>query len=224
MTLDGKSSKIDIYSDPRDKAGKLDPSRTDITCTHFMEAVEKNLYGWLWECPNNSEKCQYMHCLPIGYILQRDKADLAKLALEDMEDEISMEEKIEEERAKLPSVGLTPVTKESLEAWKKRRDERKQLEAEERMKQEEKKSGKKGHHFMSGRALFKFDPTLFRDDEEAAGTDVYEEKEDRDLDEVEEEQKSEDESEFEKVHRDDEEEHKSEDDKDEAAVDTDLFK
>lgn len=47
LTLDGKTAKIDIYSDPRDKNGK-DPARTDITCSHFIDAVEKNLYGWLW--------------------------------------------------------------------------------------------------------------------------------------------------------------------------------
>lgn len=29
---------------------------------------------------------------------------------------------------------------------------------------------------MSGRALFKYDPTLFKDDEDAADTDVYEER------------------------------------------------
>lgn len=138
---------------------------------------------------------------------------------------MTIEEKIEEERAALPSTGLTPVTKESLEAWKKRRAERKQKEAEEKMKEEEKKSGKKGHHFMSGRALFKFDPTLFKDDEEAAGTDVYEEVEEGGaLDAVQEEQKSEDEGEFEKVGHDDQEERKSEDGREEATVDTDLFK
>lgn len=29
---------------------------------------------------------------------------------------------------------------------------------------------------MSGRALFKYDPTLFKDDEEAADADIYEER------------------------------------------------
>ena len=38
---------------------------------------------------------------------------------------------------------------------------------------------------MSGRALFKFDPSLFKDDEDAAANDDYEER----IDEVEEEHK-----------------------------------
>ncbi len=40
-------------------------------------------------------------------------------------DELTIEEKIEEERAKLPTEGLTPVTYESLMAWKQRKAERK---------------------------------------------------------------------------------------------------
>lgn len=74
MALEGKSAKIDIYSDPRDRNGKPD-WRTDITCQHFVEAVEKNLYGWLWECPNGGDKCVYTHALPPGYVLQRDKKE-----------------------------------------------------------------------------------------------------------------------------------------------------
>jgi hypothetical protein len=178
LTLDGKSAKIDIYSDPRDKNGR-DPSRTDITCTHFIDAVEKNLYGWLWECPNGAEKCVYTHALPAGYILQRDKKDLEKAMLEQGEqDEVTLEEKIEEERAALPSSGLTPVTLETFQDWKRRKAERKQKELEERMKEEAKKaSSKGGSNILSGKALFKYDPTLFKDDEDAADEKLYEERE-----------------------------------------------
>ena len=77
MSLDGKAAKIDIYTDPRDRNGKA-IERTDITCQHFIEAVEKNLYGWLWACPNGEDKCVYTHALPPGYVLQRDKADIEK--------------------------------------------------------------------------------------------------------------------------------------------------
>lgn len=122
LDLDGKAAKIDIYTDPRDKKGK-DPSRTDIPCQHFIEAVEKNLYGWLWECPNGGEKCQYTHALPQGYVLQRDKNEAAKIR-DDDEDEMTLEEKIEEERAALPNEGLTPVTLETFQDWKRRRAER----------------------------------------------------------------------------------------------------
>ena len=38
-------------------------------------------------------------------------------------DQTTLEEKIEEERAALPSEGLTPVTKESFFAWKAKRAE-----------------------------------------------------------------------------------------------------
>ena len=72
-----------------------------------------------------------------------------------------MEEKIEEERAALPSEGLIPVTYETLMEWKKRKAERKQKELEEKVKEEAKKAGNKGTNVMSGRALFKYDPTLF---------------------------------------------------------------
>jgi len=41
------------------------------------------------------------------------------------------------------------------------------------MKEEAKKAGSKGTNILSGRALFKYDPTLFKDDEEAADENVY---------------------------------------------------
>lgn len=141
LGLDGKAAKIDLYSDPRDKAGKP-AERTDITCTHFIDAVEKNLYGWLWECPNGGEKCVYTHALPIGYVLEREKKEAAKLALEDDEDEKTIEEIIEEERAALPAEGMTPVTLESFHEWKKQRQERRQKELEKKAAEEAKKGSK----------------------------------------------------------------------------------
>ncbi len=118
LGLEGKSAKIDIYTDPRDRNGKP-PERTDITCTHFLDAVEKNLYGWLWECANG-DKCIYTHALPPGDVREREKKELekARLAADDDSDELTIEEKIEEERAALPSEGLTPVTLETFLAWK----------------------------------------------------------------------------------------------------------
>lgn len=228
MTLDGKASKIDIYSDPRDRNGK-DPTRTDIICQHFVDAVEKNLYGWLWECPNGGDKCVYTHALPAGYILERDRkeAEKARLMGED-DDEMTLEEKIEEERANLPSTGLTPVTLETFMAWKKRKAEKKQKDLEDKMKEEAKKAGSKGgSNILSGRALFKYDPTLFKDDEEAAGEDIYEERNES----FEEEKKQEDpinEGDFEKSNF-----NKNEESKDgtvdgtqasTTAVDADLFR
>lgn len=89
---------------------------------------------------------------------------------------MTLEERIEEERAALPSTGLTQVTLETFLDWKKRKAERKQKELEERQKEEEKKGGKK--NVLSGKALFKYDPNLFQDDEDAADQDIYEERND----------------------------------------------
>lgn len=158
LTLDGKAAKIDLYNDPRDKKGKS-AERTEITCTHFIDAVEKFIYGWLWECPNGGDKCVYTHALPPGYVLQRDKKEAGKAA-EDDEDEKTIEEIIEEERAALPAEGLTPVTLDSFHEWKKRRAEKRQKELETKQAEEAKK-GSKGQNVLSGKALFKYDPTLF---------------------------------------------------------------
>ena len=83
--------KIDIYNDPRleNKDFKLE---TEITCNFFIEAVEKNVYGFQWECPNNGDMCNYKHALPLGYILDRDLAPPEDL------DERPVEEIIDEER------------------------------------------------------------------------------------------------------------------------------
>ena len=76
---------------------------------------------------------------------------------------------------------MTPVTKETFFAWKARRAERKQKELEDTLKKTEndkamKKAAAKGKNsIMNGRALFSYNPDLFRDDEGAAGADVYEE-------------------------------------------------
>ena len=52
------------------------------------------------------------------------------------------------------------MTLDSFIAWKKRRAERRQKELEERQAVETKK-GSKGQNVLSGKALFKYDPTLF---------------------------------------------------------------
>lgn len=97
---------------------------------------------------------------------------------------MTLEEKIEEERAALTGA-LTPVTLETFNDWKKRKAERKQKELEDRMKEEEKKAGSKGKNILSGKALFKYDPTLFKDDEDAADEKIYEEREEDEDDEEE---------------------------------------
>lgn len=112
-------------------------------------------------------------------MLEREKKEIEKmkLAAEEDDDELTIEEKIEEERAALPSEGLIPVTLETFNDWKRRKAEKKQKELEDRMKEEAKKAGGKGGSgILSGRALFKFDPSVFQDDEAAADSAVYEER------------------------------------------------
>jgi hypothetical protein len=62
-----KQAGIDIYQDPRAKSGKVPD--TIITCKSFIDAVEKNLYGFNWVCPDGGDECKYRHMLPAGYVL-----------------------------------------------------------------------------------------------------------------------------------------------------------
>lgn len=178
--------KIDLYRDPREGTDKMPPD-TIITCKHFLEAVESELYGWRWVCPMDGENCRYRHMLPVGWVLTT-KAERAKMAADEKarkEDDTTLEEKIEEARMALKSDDLTPVTAESFAAWKVRRAEKRQKELEDKMKEEELKAaskggkgggpGKKGKNIMNGRALFKYNPDLFQDDEQAADAGTYEE-------------------------------------------------
>ena len=126
------SQAINLYKDPREGTENM-PQDTIITCKNFLDAVEDDKYGWRWECPNNGSKCQYRHMLPEGYVVtskkDREKERKAREMAED--DEETLVEKIEKERAALPSEGLTPVTKESFFAWKARRAEQKQKALED---------------------------------------------------------------------------------------------
>ena len=152
---------------------------TEVICKHFIDAVEKDLYGWRWECPNNGDKCLFNHSLPQGFLLKKEQKALDKMILgeEGDDEEMTLEEKIEEERLALPTEGLTQVTLETFNDWKKRKEIRKKEELEKKIeeaKKKEKKTGK-AQQVMSGRALFTYNPDLFVDDEAAAGDDAYEE-------------------------------------------------
>lgn len=164
------------------------PTETIITCKHFLDAVEDDKYGWRWECPNNGVKCQYRHMLPEGYVLtsKKEREAAKKQAELDKHNNKTLEEEIEEERAALPSEGLTPVTKESFFAWKARRAEKKQKELEEKMKQAELANAKGGGNkqtknkgIMNGRALFAYKPELFADDDNAGGAEVFQSEENK---------------------------------------------
>lgn len=146
-------AKLNEVIDKKHSAEKT--NATTIICKFFLEAVEKSLYGWFWECTNGS-KCIYRHALPPGYVLKKDKKKI------DTKDQISIEELVETERASLGS-NTTKVTLDSFLSWKKRKIEEKrqaQLE-EEKKKMKDFKSGKQ--FGISGRDLFSFNPDLVQD-------------------------------------------------------------
>jgi hypothetical protein len=56
-----------------------------------LDALEKNQYGWFWECPNG-QTCHYRHALPPGFVLKKDKKKK-----DEEDEEITLEEYLEEE-------------------------------------------------------------------------------------------------------------------------------
>ncbi|CAI9098095.1 OLC1v1034677C1 [Oldenlandia corymbosa var. corymbosa] len=175
LNVQRKGEKIDIYSDKRDqeddketmedwdqetlekvvasKSNEYNKNKpTDIVCKYFLEAVEKKQYGWFWVCPNGGKECHYRHALPPGYVLKSQM----KALLEEESEKISIEEEIENQRAKVAT--STPMTPELFMQWKKKKMEEREaglaaLQAE-RAKNDR----------MSGRELFLSDASLFVDD------------------------------------------------------------
>ena len=80
---------------------------------------------------------------------------------------IPIEELIEEQRAKLRFAELTPLTAERFLEWKAKKLKAKQDAKEQERKELEAKQSKGGVNVLSGRALFAYDPTLFKDDDAA---------------------------------------------------------
>lgn len=181
-------AKIDVYSDPRaakaadtmdtwDQAkleevvntklakGRLPP--TEIICKFFLDAIENGKYGWFWECPNGDD-CHYRHCLPPGYVL-KTKADKEKEKeqAEDQEEE-TLEEKIDAQRKALDLSKCTPLTLDLFLKWKADKQAKREAEVEVKRQAAEKKAAGSGMGVMSGRDLFRYDPSLFQDDEDAA--------------------------------------------------------
>ena len=100
-------------------SGENQNNKTDIVCKHFLEAVEKRLYGWFWVCPNGGNECKYRHALPSGYVL---KSQLKAMMEEEKASQRTDEEILEEERAKIGE-GV-PVTQDTFAEWKRARDAR----------------------------------------------------------------------------------------------------
>lgn len=185
-SVERKSEKKSLYHDKREESKETNaewdeetlkevigkkhkqPNTTDIVCKYFLEAVESSKYGWFWECPNGGDKCIYRHALPPGYVLQRDRKKMA----EQKEDEISLEELIEKERAALSSKDLTKVTLQSFLAWKKRklREKKEKAEKEEAKKRKENAAGRTAG--LSGKDIFTFNPDMANDDDDEADDGV----------------------------------------------------
>lgn len=178
LNVQRKGEKIDIYSDKRDEETMEDWDQetlekvveskkneynqnkpTDIVCKYFLDAVEKKQYGWFWDCPNGGKNCHYRHALPPGYILKSQM----KALLEEESEKISIEEEIENQRAKVTTT--TPMTPELFFHWKKKKIE----ERDANMAAQQAERAKNDR--MSGRELFLSNASLFVDDAEAY--DVY---------------------------------------------------
>lgn len=85
---------------------------------------------------------------------------------------IPLEELIEEQRAKLKFAELTPLTAERFLEWKAKKLKAKQDAKEKERLELEAKHAKGGANVLSGRQLFAYDPSLFKDDD--AAEDKYE--------------------------------------------------
>jgi len=187
--------KKDIYTDSRDQKAADDMQgwdedklrsvvdskktagervKTTIICKHFLDAVEKSTYGWFWECPNGGDKCQYMHALPEGYVLKRDKDPNAPI-----EDGPRIEDEIEERRKALTS--RTPVTFERLQEWLAQKKAKLKLEEDKKLEAAKKQYAKGKASGVSGKMLFAIDASIFVDDANAT-EDKYERRDDDDDD------------------------------------------
>ncbi|ONK67849.1 uncharacterized protein A4U43_C05F4420 [Asparagus officinalis] len=187
LNVQRKGAKIDIYSDKRDQETMEDWDQetlekvvaqknseyqqnkpTEIVCKYFLDAVEKKQYGWFWICPNGGKDCHYRHALPPGYVLKSQM----KALLEEETEKISIEEEIENQRAKVATT--TPMTPELFYQWKKKKME--EREAGLAAKQAERAKNDR----MSGRELFMSDASLFVDDDDAEAYERYQ-REDSDV-------------------------------------------
>eukprot|EP00887_Chlorella_sp_A99_P008151 scaffold12.g8151.t1 len=179
LSVERKKQQIDLFQDQRDggdkeegmadwdqetlekaiaqKHGAENKNRpTEIICKFFLEAVERKLYGWFWQCPNGKD-CKYRHALPPGYVL---KSQMKELLEAEAANQPSVEEVIEEERAKVDA--KTPITDESFAKWKAAKMEAKL--AARHMEEEERR--RKG--ILTGREIFEEEGFVAEDDASAA--------------------------------------------------------
>ncbi|KAI0990695.1 hypothetical protein GJ496_009226 [Pomphorhynchus laevis] len=162
-----ESELKEVVSKKHGEANKL--NATSKICKYFLEAVEKQTYGWFWDCPNGNDKCMYRHCLPEGYVLKRDKQ-----AAEVKDESMSIEDLIESQREKLFQTSkdkLTKITLETFLIWKKQK-------LTEKNKKSSESSLKKKTEFsqglttsLTGKDLFDFNPLLASDQNKTSEDD-----------------------------------------------------
>lgn len=154
-----KDLKKDLYTDAREEkeADTMDQwdeeklrkvilskhgnpkTTTEKVCKYFIEAVENGKYGWFWVCPNGGNECMYRHSLPPGFVLKtKEQKKLEKLAA-DSAPKITLEEFIELERGKLIKANFTPITIDTFNEWKKKKQDKK---VEQEKSDKKKKSGR----------------------------------------------------------------------------------
>jgi len=132
--------------------------KTQIVCKYFLESVEKKSYGWFWNCPNGGDKCMYQHRLPPGFVLKEKKKK------EEVDENApTLEERLEEERAKL--ITRTPLTLELFLKWKQEKKQKLEQRAKDDALARE-ADIKSGKIMRSGREMFQFNPDLFVDEED----------------------------------------------------------
>lgn len=171
LNIEFNQGTFDIYTDLRDvkktmgvefefnkiaeekekKRSKLPQS--NIVCKFFLDAVQKKVYGWKWECPNG-EECHYKHCLPKSFVLMTPKEKMQEEMT--IEEFVNLEEHIDAERERIGKIG-TPVTDDTFKKWKEGRDA---ARAQSKMDESKKKQ-------QTGIQLFKNQANLFKDDDNA---------------------------------------------------------
>jgi len=192
LTIARKTEKRNVFADARDdkKEDNMDDWDEDklqevvnkkhgekngllpassIVCKFFLEAVESGKYGWFWDCPNGTEKCQYRHALPPGYILKKDKKKM-----EDQRETISLEDLVDKERGALVGRDLNKITLESFLKWKKRKIEEKKSKAKDEAKKKKQDMDSGNLSKLTGRDLFNFRPELMLGDDAEADDMTYE--------------------------------------------------
>ncbi len=112
-------------------------NETTIVCKHFLKAVEKQQYGWFWNCPGGDD-CKYKHKLPKDYVF---KADLVAMMREAAMNRKSDQDELREELEKLKNSGPgTPVTLDVFLEWKTKKVEARKA-SDEKAKAERQKKG-----------------------------------------------------------------------------------